>query len=124
MDSKSIFIVAFLILIKVLYGSGADSYRINQRYLDDDGELKFPEDIKQATNLLNDAYKKMETLEEKIMSLEGRMPKTYPDVHFLNYLGRKRILVSPLKFYYSFPFKKFFFLDNRWCRFCRISSCR
>lgn len=52
--------------------------------------------MKHATYILNEAYKKIETLEDKIMSLEGRMPKTYPDVQFLNYLSRKRILVCKL----------------------------
>lgn len=54
---------------------------------------KFPEDLDHASYLLNEAYKKIEALEDKIISLEGRVPKTYPDVNFLNYLKRKRILV-------------------------------
>lgn len=88
--------LVFFVLLKIFNGTGAHSYSHYHRYVDDESELKFPEDIKQATSLLNDAYKKIETLEEKIMSLEGRMPKTYPDVRFLNYLNRKRILVSIL----------------------------
>ncbi|XP_050309436.1 UDP-glucuronic acid decarboxylase 1 [Anthonomus grandis grandis] len=55
---------------------------------------KFPEDLDHANYLLNEAYRKIETLEGKIISLEGRVPKTYPDVNFLNYLKRKRILVT------------------------------
>lgn len=82
---------AFLILIKLLYGGSESTYK-NENYRVS-GELRFPEDVKHATYLLNEAYKKIEILEEKIMSLEGRMPKTYPDVRFLNYLNRKRILV-------------------------------
>lgn len=54
---------------------------------------KFPEDLHHANYLLNEAYKKIEALEEKIISLEERVPKTYPDVNFLNYLNRKRVLV-------------------------------
>lgn len=50
--------------------------------------------MEHADYLLNEAYKKIAALEEKIISLEGRVPKTYPDVNFLNYLKRKRILVS------------------------------
>lgn len=57
--------------------------------------------MKQATNLLNEAYQKIETLEEKIISLEGRMPKTYPDVRFLNYLDRRRILVCIIYYTYK-----------------------
>lgn len=85
----TLLVSAFLILIKLLYGGGESNYKAERT-----GELRFPEDVKHATFLLNEAYKKIETLEEKIMSLEGRMPKTYPDVRFLNYLNRKRILVS------------------------------
>ncbi|ENN77320.1 UDP-glucuronic acid decarboxylase 1 [Dendroctonus ponderosae] len=55
---------------------------------------KFPEDLDHADYLLNEAYKKIAALEEKIISLEGRVPKTYPDVNFLNYLKRKRILIT------------------------------
>lgn len=33
-------------------------------------------------------------LEAKIRQLEGRMPRKHPDVNFLNYKNRKRILVS------------------------------
>lgn len=73
-------------MIKSLYGGN-----IEKNY--ESAELRFPEDVKQATFLLNEAYRKIETLEEKILSLEGRMPKTYPDVRFLNYLNRKRVLV-------------------------------
>ncbi|KAF7269207.1 UDP-glucuronic acid decarboxylase 1-like [Rhynchophorus ferrugineus] len=55
---------------------------------------KYPEDLHHANYLLNEAYKKIEALEQKIISLEGRVPKTYPDVNFLNYLKRKRILIT------------------------------
>lgn len=55
---------------------------------------KFPEDLDHASYLLNEAYRKIEALEDKIISLEGRVPKTYPDVNFLNYLKRKRILIT------------------------------
>lgn len=76
-------------LIKILYGGNENSYQTNSQNV----ELRFPEDVKHATYLLNEAYKKIETLQEKIISLDGRMPKTYPDVRFLNYLNRRRILV-------------------------------
>lgn len=82
-------------MFKFFNGTGVRNYS-HHRSIEDETELKFPEDVKQATSLLNDAYKKIETLEEKILSLEGRMPKTYPDIRFLNYLHRKRILVRLL----------------------------
>lgn len=43
--------------------------------------------------LLNDASERIQELEEKLQTLEARIPKTYPEVKFLNYLNRKRILV-------------------------------
>ncbi|CAH1954046.1 unnamed protein product [Acanthoscelides obtectus] len=56
--------------------------------------LKFPEDVKHATYLLNEAYRKIEALQERIIHLESRIPKTYPDVKFLNYMNRKRVLIT------------------------------
>lgn len=43
---------------------------------------------------LNEASQRIQELEDKLQSLEARIPKTYPEVKFLNYLTRKRILVS------------------------------
>lgn len=42
---------------------------------------------------LADAKKKIADLEAKLESLEIRIPKKYPDVKYLNYKLRKRILV-------------------------------
>lgn len=81
---------------KYIHVDSIQTYGKYKKSLQENNELKFPEDVKQATFLLNDAYRKIETLEEKIMSLETRVPKSYPDVHFLNYLSRKRILVCIL----------------------------
>lgn len=78
---------------KYLHGTGLQTYNKYKKSLQENNELKFPEDVKQATFLLNEAYRKIESLEEKLISLETRVPKTYPDVRFLNYLLRKRILV-------------------------------
>lgn len=49
--------------------------------------------IKQARNM-EEASKKIKHLEGKIKQLESRIPKQFPDVKFLNYRERKRILVS------------------------------
>lgn len=86
------FLVLFL-AYKYLNGDSIETYKKYKKALQENNELKFPEDVRQATFLLNEAYKKIEALEEKLVSLETRVPKTYPDVHFLNYLSRKRILV-------------------------------
>lgn len=43
---------------------------------------------------MDEASKKIITLEGKIKQLESRIPKQFPDVKFLNYRQRKRILVS------------------------------
>jgi hypothetical protein len=43
---------------------------------------------------LQEAQKKIKELERKISDLEKRIPQRYPDVKYLNYRSRKRILVS------------------------------
>lgn len=43
---------------------------------------------------LQEAQKKIRELENKIKDLEKRIPQRYPDVKYLNYRSRKRILVS------------------------------
>jgi hypothetical protein len=43
---------------------------------------------------IHDARKRIEELERKIQELEKRFPQRFPDVKFLNYRARKRILVS------------------------------
>lgn len=53
-----------------------------------DGELT------SSYNELNDARQQLRLLEMKIKTLENRIAKKYPDVSFLNYKNRKRILVS------------------------------
>uniref|UniRef100_U5EXQ8 UDP-glucuronic acid decarboxylase 1 n=1 Tax=Corethrella appendiculata TaxID=1370023 RepID=U5EXQ8_9DIPT len=45
-------------------------------------------------NELNQAYKRIDLLESKIKELERRIPKKHPDVRFLNYKNRKRILIT------------------------------
>lgn len=57
-----------------------------------DGELK------SSYNELNDARHRLRKLEMKIQMLENRIGKRYPDVSFLNYKNRKRILVKHYKF--------------------------
>lgn len=43
---------------------------------------------------MDEAKKRIFELESKLRELEARMPKKHPDVRFLNYQARKRILVS------------------------------
>lgn len=43
---------------------------------------------------LKEAKARIEQLEKKIAILEGRIPQKYPDVKYLGYKERKRILVS------------------------------
>lgn len=45
-------------------------------------------------NNLLDAKRRIRELEDKLSSLEFRIPKKFPDVKFLNYHSRRRILVS------------------------------
>jgi Tfp pilus assembly protein PilO len=43
---------------------------------------------------LQEAQKKIRELEKRVKDLEKRIPQKYPDVKYLNYRSRKRILVS------------------------------
>lgn len=67
-----------------------------------DGELK------SSYNELNEAKQRLRLLEMKIQTLENRLAKKYPDVVFLNYKNRKRILVlATVCFVYFQQFKVF-----------------
>lgn len=43
---------------------------------------------------LQEAQRKIRDLEVKIQQLEDRIPRKYPDVTYLNYKNRKRILIT------------------------------
>lgn len=47
---------------------------------------------------LEQAKQKIRELEEKISAMEIRLPKQHPDVLYLNYKARKRILVTHIIF--------------------------
>lgn len=66
--------------------AAAQSYHDSNNHIDD-------VELKSSYHELNDARKRLRSLEMKIKSLENRMAKKYPDVLFLNYKNRKRILV-------------------------------
>ncbi|XP_044750568.1 UDP-glucuronic acid decarboxylase 1 [Coccinella septempunctata] len=51
-------------------------------------------DIKNNEQMLLAAAKRIQELEEKIAILEKQIPRIYPDVRYLNYLSRKRILIT------------------------------
>lgn len=53
-------------------------------------------ELSTSYNELNDARHRLRLLEMKIKTLENRIAKKYPDVLFLNYKNRKRILVSAI----------------------------
>lgn len=57
---------------------------------------EYPSNLEEANYELQEAARKIFELEQKIMILEKKVPKTYPDVKFLNYLTRKRILVTKI----------------------------
>lgn len=63
------------------------SIKGNHQQFDNDNELdnKYTE--------LEQTKSKLKELELKIQVLEDRIPKKYPDVSYLNYKNRKRILV-------------------------------
>lgn len=106
------FIVLLLFLIFSKENSG-----VNQRSLDDDipkinvqfndlpkadkftklnimEEKKVDVDSEDTKRELKEARSRIDQLEKKIAILEGRVPQKYPDVKFLGYKERKRILVS------------------------------
>lgn len=116
------FIVLLLFLIFSKENSG-----VNQRSLDDDipkinvqfndlpkadkftklnimEEKKVDVDSEDTKRELKEARSRIDQLEKKIAILEGRVPQKYPDVKFLGYKERKRILVR-CRFYY-FMFKR------------------
>jgi hypothetical protein len=55
-----------------------------------DGDSKSPASDSESS------ASKIEELEDRIRDLEARSPKKYPDVKFLTYKDRKRILVSSI----------------------------
>lgn len=57
-------------------------------------EVSNQEELTSSYDELSEAKKRLKLLEMKIQTLENRISKKYPDVLFLNYKNRKRILVS------------------------------
>lgn len=51
------------------------------------------ENLESTKQELQDAKARLELLEQKLAVLEGRIPQKYPDVEYLGYKDRKRILV-------------------------------
>lgn len=76
-------LLVFLIFLKY---NGQNSGRISKDTLTREHEKNL--------EFLNDASERIQELEEKLQTLESRIPKTYPEVKFLNYLNRRRILVN------------------------------
>lgn len=127
------FIVLLLFLIFSKENSG-----VNQRSLDDDipkinvqfndlpkadkftklnimEEKKVDVDSEDTKRELKEARSRIDQLEKKIAILEGRVPQKYPDVKFLGYKERKRILV---RYYYSYFFFKYYILK------CYLDCCK
>lgn len=48
---------------------------------------------------LEEAKERIRQLEAKLMSLDRRIPKAFPTVHFLSYRSKKRILVGGLYYF-------------------------
>lgn len=73
-----------------------DYYNI-QNNLNNMDTSKIDDSTKQE---LQEAKARIEQLEKKIAFLEGRIPQKYPDVKYLGYKERKRILVGHSLFFY------------------------
>lgn len=70
--------------VQVKHESPAETYK----------ELIFPTFNTSLSKELSVANERIKALEMKLMSLETRVPKPFPNVKFLNYRTKKRILVS------------------------------
>lgn len=57
------------------------------------------ENLESTKQELQDAKARLELLEQKLAVLEGRIPQKYPDVEYLGYKDRKRILVCIIWLY-------------------------
>lgn len=79
----------FTVLIIILKCSGQQSNASNSE--------QSPYEKQMRNEFFNGAAEKIHELENKLQMLEMRIPKTYPEVRFLNYLQRKRILVNIYK---------------------------
>lgn len=55
--------------------------------------VKDPQEAQDITSL-DEALDKIKALEQRLKDIEYRIPKKYPEVNFLTYKDRKRILVS------------------------------
>lgn len=75
-------------------------------------------DIKNNKQVLLTASKRLKELEEKIAILEKQIPRIFPDVRYLNYLSRKRILVSFIKTSLVELLEKYRIVGNRRSRIC------
>ena len=106
----------YLFVVLCLYKKWVYTEEISYPYHDKSGRLyHFSKIVEQATHqyppveingnqspyskvheiqTLQQAQKKIRELEKKIKDLEKRIPQRYPDVKYLNYRSRKRILVS------------------------------
>ncbi|XP_050069600.1 UDP-glucuronic acid decarboxylase 1 [Anopheles maculipalpis] len=73
--------------------AGGEAKRRNEPLHGDDLALDDPE-RESRLNELHEAKRQILVLERKIQELEGRIPRKYPDVTFLNYKNRKRILIT------------------------------
>lgn len=87
------------------------------------------EELTYSYSELNEARQRLRLLEMKIQTLENRIARKYPDVSFLNYKDRKRVLVSVIaiarkvssfimRVTNSFAHS---FTDNWWRWFCWVT---
>jgi predicted Holliday junction resolvase-like endonuclease len=98
-------VVFIYILVLCLYRNWVYTEEISYTYHDKSGRLyntveetthQYPAAGREVHEFqqLQEAQKKIKELEKRIGDLEKRIPQRYPDVKYLNYRSRKRILVS------------------------------
>ncbi|XP_044266610.1 UDP-glucuronic acid decarboxylase 1 [Tribolium madens] len=79
--------LSILLLIFIKYNRQKSAENVYNLHL-------YQDQLEYNKNLLKEASERIQELENKILALESRVPRTYPEVKFLNYLSRKRILIT------------------------------
>ncbi|EFA11835.1 UDP-glucuronic acid decarboxylase 1 [Tribolium castaneum] len=79
--------LSILLLVFIKYSRQRSAENVHNLHL-------YQDELEYNKHLLQEASERIQDLENKILALEARVPKTYPEVKFLNYLSRKRILIT------------------------------
>ncbi|XP_049821927.1 UDP-glucuronic acid decarboxylase 1 isoform X2 [Aethina tumida] len=88
-------IASLCILFIILRVVDVKVYMPNKIQISDtENDLNYLEEVQKANFALQEASMRIKELEQRLNAVDSRVPKTYPDVKFLNYVTRKRILIT------------------------------